>query len=183
MSLPRRAESVDSRGRGCAAAPPGLPAPYRGARLGAWRARVSAARRGLHCCRRSGVLLPARGDAGGWEVVSLPARGQSSPDPAQPPDSEPRCLVFGNEGSSGRGSCASPGSRNSGGGGLLLLARLSRCPLRLQAIVRPAHPRLPRRRVLRGRWMPPSSVPEGFSGNCCRKPLQIARTFQGANRF
>lgn len=136
MSLPRRAESVDSRGRGWAAAPPGLPALSRGARLGSWRARVCAARCGLHCCRRSGVL-PARGDAGGWEVASLPARGQSSPDPAQPPDSEPRCLGFGNEGSGGRGSCASLGSRSSGGGGLLLLARLSRCPLRLQAAVRP----------------------------------------------
>ena len=52
-------------------------------------------------------------------MVSLPARGQSSPDPAQPPHSEPRCSGFGNEGSSGRGSCASLGSRNSGGGGVL----------------------------------------------------------------
>lgn len=130
-------------------------------------------------------LLPARGDAEGWKVVSLPARGQSSPDPTQPAYSEPRCSGFGNEGSSGRGSCASPGSRNSGGGGVLLLAGLSRCPLRLQAVVTPAHPRLPLQRVLSGLWMPPSSVPEGFSGKCCRKPLQIriARTFQGPNRF
>lgn len=121
----------------------------------------------------------------GWKVVSLPARGQSSPDPTQPAYSEPRCSGFGNEGSSGRGSCASPGSRNSGGGGVLLLAGLSRCPLRLQAVVTPAHPRLPLQRVRSGLWMPPSSVPEGFSGKCCRKPLQIriARTFQGPNRF
>lgn len=182
VSLPRRAESVDSRRLGCAAAPPRPALPrIQGARLGAWRAGCLPRAAGLHCCRRSDVLFSRPEGTPRWKVVSLPARGQSLPDPTQPAYSEPRCSGFGNGGQRSGLLCITGEQEQWRGRGVALGRALTVPAPATGGCLGP--PRL-LRRVLRWALVLPVPVP-GVSGKCCRKPLQmgIARTFQGPNGF
>ncbi|KAF5928822.1 hypothetical protein HPG69_012393, partial [Diceros bicornis minor] len=104
-------------------------------------------------------LFRGRGNARGWGVMRLPARGQPSPDPAQPHVLEPRCWRIWKLG------VQWPVSVHPGGG--VLLAGLSRSPLPATgnchvSRLAPTHPHLPRRPHCG--LAAPSSIPEGFPG-------------------
>lgn len=176
MLLPRRAESEDSRGRGWAAAPPGFPTGYRGARLGAWRARVPVARRGLHCYPRYSALSSgAEGTPQGRRQCAFQLGGSRRLTPPS--------LLTENPGAPGleiRGPvaavCVHPGPARTGAGC---------CSWQDSHGARSGHRPLSRRPSSSCPPPPPKAArphcgldapqfhPRGLSGNCCRKPLRI----------